>query len=91
MVIYGLEETLDVLVLGLVEALELQCPMRAFSEGNMATAITFSGCVGANEIELTSSLIGCRELIWIILACVSGGCWPLTSRILLIVCCDIRS
>ncbi len=61
--VHGAEPALDVLVLGLVEALELPGLGGGLVGGDGAEAVAFAGGVGADEVEFAGSFELGRELI----------------------------
>ena len=46
--------------------------MSGFIEGDRSIAVTFTGCVGSDEIDLTLCFELCRETVWIV---VKGVIW----------------
>jgi hypothetical protein len=65
-VIDGLEEALNVLVLGLVEFLELLCIARLAIQSNGTAAIALSRRVGSDQRHFTLWLDGGGEVVWIV-------------------------
>lgn len=74
MLVDRLEPAMDTLVLIFVEVLQLLGFVSGVVESDGTIAVSFPGCIGADEVHLAAGLQLGRELVWVVFA---GVVWRL--------------